>query len=634
MKERKVDVHLTFGTCGGFSNQLLSIAFVLTYAVVREVDVVVSPSMIMNGRQISGVDEYPDTRTSSGFGQVFDWSTAYTFLRRSRILLVPPEEWTGQSGNTVLVCGSDETLDQCTQKVERCKSKAMTGCHVHMQCPFIHRIWDVTFLKQHNQLFEEVLNSLTPSKAVKRMASSAIDKITRRTDSADCVTFVHLRVEMDWREHCKSWLPAIAKDASINCMVNVPEVIDHLHQLNVSHCTIVIAYDSDDVDVISRQEIQNMKLFRGITVIDLNDILPTAEFPREIRAGAAALIAIEEADFFVGNSVSTLSATIIRQRRQKRLWAAQYNRGAIPLSEFIPGFSIAWVFALRGKDKRYDEMMKVAVKSALQQTSLIPYVMVHPDESRYDRVQWLRSQGVQVCIHQPTWELKLLEILKRSTESARKSSHLYSFPDMVLGTFFRLDIAVLPELLQFEHVLYTDTDVLFNKDITDMQGEGLKLPSTIQLSIETPNLAVLNAGVYFASLRFLRETHAGLIQALLSSKSIDYGVYGPGDQGLLNMYYEAGLKKAGLLSEELFNAKAYSTTIQARIVHFHGPKPSDYEEAVRKGSCTRFPVLCDQGVKSELFCRLFNTWIQHCVDECLHYPYLRERCRKEHLFLH
>jgi len=417
-------------------------------------------------------------------------------------------------------------------------------------------------------------------------------------------------------------------------MVNVPEVIDHLHQLNVSHCTIVIAYDSDDVDVISRQEIQNMKLFRGITVIDLNDILPTAEFPREIRAGAAALIAIEEADFFVGNSVSTLSATIIRQRRQKRLWAAQYNRGAIPLSEFIPGFSIAWVFALRGKDKRYDEMMKVAVKSALQQTSLIPYVMVHPDESRYDRVQWLRSQGVQVCIHQPTWELKLLEILKRSTESARKSSHLYSFPDMVLGTFFRLDIAVLPELLQFEHVLYTDTDVLFNKDITDMQGEGLKLPSTIQLSIETPNLAVLNAGVYFASLRFLRETHAGLIQALLSSKSIDYGVYGPGDQGLLNMYYEAGLKKAGLLSEELFNAKAYSTTIQARIVHFHGPKPSDYEEAVRKGSCTRFPVLCDQGVKSELFCRLFNTWIQHCVDECLHYPYLRERCRKEHLFLH
>jgi len=197
---------------------------------------------------------------------------------------------------------------------------------------------------------------------------------------------------------------------------------------------------------------------------------------------------------------------------------------------------------------------------------------------------------------------------------------------MVLGTFFRLDIAVLPELLQFEHVLYTDTDVLFNKDITDMQGEGLKLPSTIQLAIETPNLAVLNAGVYFASLRFLRETHAGLIQALLSSESIDYGVYGPGDQGLLNMYYEAELKKAGLLSEELFNAKAYSTTIQARIVHFHGPKPSDYEEAVRQGSCARFPVLCDQGVQSEHFCRLFNTWILHCVEECSQYPYLRAKC--------
>jgi hypothetical protein len=421
-------------------------------------------------------------------------------------------------------------------------------------------------------------------------------------------------------------LPAVAKDASIDCMVNVPKVIDHLHQLKVSHCTIVIAYDSDDVDVTSRQQIQKMKSLRGMNVLDLNDILSTEEFPREIRAGAAALIAIEKADYFVGNSVSTLSATIIRQRRQNSLWAAQYNRGAIPLSEFIPGFSIPWVFAVRGKDKRYDELMKVAVKSALQQTSLIPHVMVHPDESGYDRVQWLRSQGVQVCIHKPMWEPRLLEIQKLSTESARKASHLYSFPEMVLGTFFRLDIAVLPELLQFEHVLYTDTDVLFYKDITDMQGEGLKLPSTIQLAIETPNLTVLNAGVYFASLRFLRETHAGLIQALLSSESIDYGVYGPGDQGLLNMYYEAELKKAGLLSEELFNAKAYSTTIQARIVHFHGPKPSDYEEAVRQGSCARFPVLCDQGVQSELFCRLFNTWIQYCVEECSQYPYLRERC--------
>jgi len=582
--------------------------------------------MSMNGRQISGIDQFPENRKDDGFGQVFDWSTAYTFLQRSRILLVSPEEWTSHTGNSVIICKSDETLDKCTQKVKRCKQKAVTNCHVHIECPFIHNIWSVPFLKQHSELFEETINSLTPSNAVKRLASTAIDQI-HNTGSATCSTFVHLRVEMDWKEHCKSWLPAATSDDnSIDCLVTVPEIIDHLHRMKVSHCIIVFAYDADDVDVTARQEIRNMKSSSGLTVLDLNDILSSAEFPREIRAGAAALIAQEDSDFFVGNSVSTLSATVIRQRRRKRLWAAQYNRGAIPLSEFVPGFPIPWVFAVRGKNKMYDEMMKVAVQSALQETSLLPYVMVHPDEAKYDRVTWLRSKGVQVCVHRPKWEPRLLEILHHSTDSARKASHLYSVPEMVLGTFFRLDIAVLPELLQFEHVLYTDTDVLFNNDITDMQGEGLTLPSTIQLAIETPNLAVLNAGVFFASMRFLRKTHSGLIQALLSSESIDYGSYGPGDQGLLNMYYEKELKTVGLLSEKLFNAKAYSATNQARIVHFHGPKPSDYEEAVRQGSCERFAALCGQGLKSEFHCELFNTWIQYCADECYQYPNLRARC--------
>ena len=61
-----------------------------------------------------------------------------------------------------------------------------------------------------------------------------------------------------------------------------------------------------------------------------------------------------------------MSALIIRQRRMKGLWAAQYNRGSIPLNEFVPGFSLPWVFTLRGSDVQYDEMMKVAVLSASQ----------------------------------------------------------------------------------------------------------------------------------------------------------------------------------------------------------------------------------------------------------------------------
>ena len=125
--------------------------------------------------------------------------------------------------------------------------------------------------------------------------------------------------------------------------------------------------------------------------------------------------------------------------------------------------------------------------------------MIHPSEEHYERVEWLRSMGVHVCIHKPVWEARLVEILHNSTEGAKRSSHLYSDPKQVLGTYFRLDLPVLAEILQFEHVLYTDTDVLFRRDITTMQGDDLSLPSTIQLAIENPDIKVLNAGVYVAS---------------------------------------------------------------------------------------------------------------------------------------
>jgi len=628
-KERAEKVWLTFDTCGGFANQLLSISFVMTYAIVSEVDVLVSPSVAMNGMQIQGIDQYTETREENGFSKMFDWSTTYTFLQKYRVALVSPEDSSAYTRRPIIICKKGETLERCTRHFKRCKRKGMALCHVHIECPFLHTLWNVSFLKQHREIFDDALNNLTPSSSVKRIASTAID-IIRNTGSAGCSTFVHLRVEKDWQEHCKIWLPAVVrarKDDSINCLVSIPDIIEHLRWMKVSHCTIVFAYDGEDTDAETQEQILRQMHSRTLRILNMGEILLTANIPREMRAAVAAFIAQDHSDFFVGNSVSTLSATIIRQRRRRNLWASQYNNGTIPLSEFVPGFRIPWIFTVRGTDRGYDQMMKVAVDSALQKSSLLPYVMSHPDESKYDRVAWLRARGVHICIHRPTWEARLLEILHNSSESAQKRSHLYAFPEMVLGTFFRLDVAVLPELLQFEHILYTDTDVLFNGDITELQGEGLKLPSTIQLAIEQPGLAVLNAGVYFASMRYLRESHSGLIKTLLSSTTIDYGSYGPGDQGLLNMYYKAELEKEGLLSEDRFNSKSYRATKQARIIHFHGPKPSDYEEAARTGSCKRFPTLCDVALGSEFFCELINMWFMYCTEDCSTYRSLIGRCR-------
>ena len=614
------DINLSLSVCGGASNQILSIAFVLVYAITNQVDTLVAPSLNMNGRQLGGIDIQHNLNEMQEFIEFFDWDTVERFLNRNGIAFTQQSK--AAHGTKHLLCRRDNSLETCTQRLSRCKRGR--SCHVHMQCPFLHRIWDVSFVKQHKELFNQALSSLVPSDNVRQLSLKLFQEFNRQK-RAECTTFVHVRVENDWQLHCESWAPA--KDEPLKCLVSIPAILDQLHEKRILSCALFLAYDADDIDEKTRHDILTLKENTTLEVFDGNEFFSKRVYARELRAAVNVAAAVDHFDFFIGNSVSTMSALIIRQRRMMGLWAAQYNRGTIPLSEFVPGYSIPWVFTLRGTDVQYDEMMKVAVRSAIHKTSLLPYSMVHPDERHFERVEWLRTMGVQVCIHRPIWEARLLEILHSSSDDAKKTSHLYSDPKKVLGTYFRLDLAILPELLQFEHVLYTDTDVLFTGDITTMQGDGLSLPSTITLAIENPDIKVLNAGVYFASLRFLRDTYEGLIETLMTSDSVSYGKYGPGDQGLLNKYYETALRKSGHLSDMHFNAKSYDVTNQARIVHFHGPKPLDYDEAITRGSCAQFPALCARGLKGNFFCTVFNTWIAYCeLERCSAYKALKDWC--------
>ncbi len=611
-------IHLSFSTCGGASNQILSTAFVITYAITNQVDTLIAPAINMNGRQLGGVDLYPNLSDTEGFTRLFHWETAQRFLKRNGVTFTKHNN--APLNAKYLLCKRENSLGKCTQKLSRCHR-----CHVHMECPFIHRIWDVAFLKGNKELFNQALSSLVPSDNVRQL-SLLLVKEFHYHKPANCTAFIHFRVENDWQKHCESWPPA--QNDPLKCFVNVSTIMYELHGKNISNCALLLSYDADDIDEQTRRSIMVLKDDSKLRIFDGTDFLSKYVSAREFRAAINVAAAINNFDFFVGNSVSTMSALIIRQRRMKGLWAAQYNRGSIPLSEFVPGFSLPWVFTLRGSDVQYDEMMKVAVLSASQETSLQPYAMIHPSEEHYERVEWLRSMGVHVCIHKPVWEAGLVEILHNSTEGAKRSSHLYSDPKQVLGTYFRLDLPVLAELLQFEHVLYTDTDVLFRRDITTMQGDDLSLPSTIQLAIENPDIKVLNAGVYVASLPFLRATHQGLIDTLMASDSVSYGRYGPGDQGLLNKYYGETLRSSGLLSDVHYNAKSYDATSQAKIIHFHGPKPLDYEEAAARGTCERFPFLCARGLKNGYFCSIFNSWIDYCQrGNCTSYKALTTRCR-------
>ncbi len=599
-------VLFSFDTCGGLSNQLLSISFAVTFATVIKAKQLVLPAMLLDGRQIRGVDRFRNSSAADAFSRIFDtWH--FSQLLKSHGIDLIDEHFPDYSSDTI-TCRRGEPLNSCFDKATKCKSQFQ--CLLHMECPFLHQIWDVGFVKEHIKQFDSIFYGLKLNSVLVQEYSTAVQNF-RRHNHVHCMTVIHARIENDWYTHCRDWNPDYPKDYKYDCMIGIVSIFREVEQHEIGLCPIYLAYDIEDVSVDTKRQISKFKRRHKLRVYDWHDLNFGALTTREIRA-ATQLHMAKDADYFFGNTVSTLSAIIMRFRRNEGKWAAQYNTGFIPLSEFVPGYSIPWVFTLsRSKNVNYDVLMKAAVRSARAKTSLSPICIAHIDEDRQSsRIKWLMENGVRVLYHRPTWDKELLDGLRVSTESEKKTSHLYSDKDMVLSTFFRLDIPVIPEISQFEHVLYTDIDVYFRKDISNLRGTGARLPGSIQMGYEAMDTFPYNAGIFLASVRFLRATHRSLIKKIVAHRDISYGSYGPGDQGLLNMVYERELKSAGPL-EKSMNAKPYHPfASNAAIVHFHGPKPTDYLAMVCLKTCA-FGKMCAQGLQRGGACQYFLEWIEY-----------------------
>jgi hypothetical protein len=67
--------------------------------------------------------------------------------------------------------------------------------------------------------------------------------------------------------------------------------------------------------------------------------------------------------------------------------------------------------------------------------------------------------------------------------SNMKHSHLYASTEMQIGTWQRIDIPKLPELQQYDYVLFTDADVYFRRRVT-LEDFGLPLPEAVGMGYE------------------------------------------------------------------------------------------------------------------------------------------------------
>ena len=586
---------LSFDVEGGFTNQLLDLAYVTTLAISNKPCVLSLPELWSDGTQRNGVNRFVSSKLS--FAEVFDIEVFGDFLSKNGVKL------SNSNGKNTprcsSVCTSDLSIADCEKLIRSLPSRTCIVHHVHIQAPFLHRIWSTSFLGSNQLLFDNTLRSLLPSPEI-RLEVERIHTHFTENSLKPGMLFIHARIERDWHQHCLQWHP-YRPNYMYNCYVGAEEIFSRISDLEIDDCDIHVTFDETQVPSHVKEHI--LLVAKSMKLNIVRPPPPRKHLQsREMRAAIEYFVALR-ADKFVRNSVSTLSALVMLQRQKLNHWSAQYNRGPIPLSKFIPGYRMPWVFTVRGPSTEYTNLMKLAVTSALTHTSMIPHAVIHPAERSFERVQWLKNMGVHIIEVDSGWDNSVSDILGRSSPSDRAASHLYADKQATLATYFRLGIGNISSLLKFEHILYTDTDVFFRKDVTLLAG-GVELPDSVQMGFETLDMYPLNAGIFFASVPFLRETFGDLITSLLSSSSVNDVKYGPGDQGLLNKFYEKELRQNGPLLRHL-NAKPYhSFSDETVILHLHGPKLSDYASFASSTTC-RFGKMCAQAFNNGV-CKYFE----------------------------
>ena len=138
--------------------------------------------------------------------------------------------------------------------------------------------------------------------------------------------------------------------------------------------------------------------------------------------------------------------------------------------------------------------------------------------------------------------------------------------DIAAGAYLRFEVPLLEK--DDEFVLYTDCDVLFCKNFS----ATLKKPRYFSCAPEFDpgNWNYFNSGVMLMNIEAMRRTSDALMATALGR--LRSGIHCAYDQGDLNAFYYQAWDHLPLE----FNWKPYwGINEEAKIIHFHGPKPTD-----------------------------------------------------------
>ena len=209
-----------------------------------------------------------------------------------------------------------------------------------------------------------------------------------------------------------------------------------------------------------------------------------------------------------------------------------------------------WFMCINDNSQQHQDLSKVAVLSALKNTTLEPHLIYDGFRSAYS--EWMISKGVTVYYKTLTY----LEELRRCNKERRSIGS---------GAFLRTEIPLLAKSIGLpdKYVLYTDCDVMFLKDpVTNIYPEYFACGP----EFDQQNKAHCNTGVMYMNLHSLYYTFDNFKKHIIEHIDKEIGF----DQAMYNEFYRFMWDS---IPVELNWKPYWGYNEDAVIIHWHGPKP-------------------------------------------------------------
>jgi hypothetical protein len=225
-----------------------------------------------------------------------------------------------------------------------------------------------------------------------------------------------------------------------------------------------------------------------------------------------------------------------------------------------------WFFALTEDStafRQYAEMLMVAVHTARKFTSLVPHFIYDGQEN--DFTSWLTKHGVRIIQHRSLFRDALAELGRR-----KGNPH---FEAALSGAFSRVELPeIVARLGGGDRVLYTDCDVIFAAEVVPELEANRCEYFAVAPEGERDDYVNMNTGVMLMNTKRLGESLPEFREYILANLAILERE--SWDEAAYRWFYRDG---DGPLWDKLrpeLNWKPYwGDNPEAKIIHFHGPKP-------------------------------------------------------------